>query len=320
MKEFDLISSFFTEQVVTRKDVVLGIGDDAALLEIPEKKQLAVTTDTLVAGVHFPLGTPPRAIGHKAIAVNLSDLAAMGAEPAWISLALTLPDVDQHWLAEFSAGVFELCEYYHVQVIGGDTTQGPLSITVTAQGVVPGEKALKRCAAKPGDLIYVTGHLGDGALALDALLNQREVSAGTLANITQRLYYPVPRILAGQTIRDYANAAIDISDGLMADLGHICLRSEVGAVIQAENLPLSDSLKASVDDKTAIEYALFGGDDYELLFTVSPDKKGGLESALAQSGIDVTCIGQIKSNQKVSVTLDGKTFHSDKAGFQHFSK
>jgi len=166
MKEFDLIRRYFSEQIVKRKDVVLGIGDDCALLAPTKHQHIAITTDTLVAGVHFPENTAPRAIGHKAVAVNLSDLAAVGAEPTWISLALTLPEVNEDWLVEFCAGVFELCDYYHVQLVGGDTTQGPLSITITAQGLTPADKFISRANAQAGDWLYVTGELGDAALAL----------------------------------------------------------------------------------------------------------------------------------------------------------
>ena len=177
MKEFELIKRFFSEQAIKRKDVVLGIGDDCAIVTPSERQNIAITTDTLVAGVHFPHETSARAIGHKSIAVNLSDLAAMGAEPSWISLAITMPEIDVDWVKEFCAGVFELCEYYNVQLIGGDTTQGPLSITVTAQGLIPINKHLTRSGAKAGDWIYVTGEIGDAALALKYIFKEVDVAA-----------------------------------------------------------------------------------------------------------------------------------------------
>ncbi|WP_448564013.1 thiamine-phosphate kinase [Thalassotalea ganghwensis] len=319
MKEFDLIKSYFTEQAVKRKDVILGVGDDCAILAPSEKQNIAVTTDTLVAGVHFPHDTAARAIGHKAIAVNLSDLAAMGAEPTWISVALTLPEIDEKWVDEFCTGLFELCEYYNVQVIGGDTTQGPLSITVTAQGVIPYEQQITRSGAKSGDWIYVTGEVGDAALALSHIQKRHLLSFSDFNSVKQRLDYPTPRVLAGQTLRNYATSAIDLSDGLYADLGHICASSGVGANIVLENLPLSPVSLSAVGQERAIELALTGGDDYELLFTVSEDKKVGMEIALADTGVKVTCIGQINATEKLTTTLNNKPAMIASAGYEHFS-
>ncbi|MEW6989456.1 thiamine-phosphate kinase [Colwelliaceae bacterium 6441] len=321
MKEFDLIKKYFTEQAVNRKDVVLGIGDDCALLTPSERQNIAITTDTLVAGVHFPSDTPPRAIGHKAIAVNLSDLAAMGAEPTWLSMAITLPNIDEEWVSEFCAGVFELCEYYHVQLVGGDTTQGPLSITVTAQGLTPFDKHITRSGAKAGDWLYVTGELGDAALALQHYYKKVSLTKEALNTVNKRLNYPMPRVLAGQALRGYASAAIDLSDGLIADLEHICQASNVGANLVLENLPLSDTLNASLGQAAGIELALKGGDDYELLFTVSEDKKVGMETALANFGvtIPVTCIGQLNATGKITTILNNKPTQIDAQGFEHFS-
>jgi len=318
MKEFELIKRYFTEQIVKRKDVLLGIGDDCAILRPPENYNIAVTTDTLVAGVHFPQDTSPRAIGHKALAVNLSDLAAMGAEPTWVSLAITLPKVDEFWINEFCAGIFELCEFYNVQLIGGDTTQGPLSITITAQGIVPADMQLTRGGAKPGDWIYVTGEIGDAALALKSLTDGVAVESIFQNQIQQRLDCPKPRVLAGQTLRKYASAAIDISDGLLADLKHICDASKVGANIVLEDLPLSNALVETLGMEKAIELAIIGGDDYELLFTVSEDNKVGMETAIANIGVDVTCIGQLNGTDKITTTLNSKPVNINAAGYQHF--
>lgn len=278
-----------------------------------------VTTDTLVAGVHFPLTTSARAIGHKAIAVNLSDIAAMGAEPSWISLAITLPKVDDVWLTEFCSGVFDLCEYYNVQVIGGDTTQGPLSITVTAQGIIPEGKYLSRAGAKSGDWLYVTGELGDAALALQHQIKQVLTESDIIEQVQEKLDYPKPRVLAGQALREYASAAIDISDGLLADLGHICQASNVGANIVLDAVPLSDAMNKSTLFDDAINFALNGGDDYELLFTVSEDNKVGMETALSHAGTVITCIGQINASQTISTTLNNKPVPINSSGFQHFS-
>jgi thiamine-monophosphate kinase len=318
MKEFELIKKYFTEQAVNRKDVVLGIGDDCALLTPAERQNIAVTTDTLVAGVHFPHETEPRAIGHKAIAVNLSDLAAMGAEPSWVSIAVTLPEIDEAWVGEFCAGVFELCEYYNVQLVGGDTTQGPLSITVTAQGLTPFDKHLSRSGAKAGDWLYVTGEIGDAALAIKHYYGKIELSKETLTATYQRLNYPKPRVLAGQALREYASAAIDLSDGLLSDLEHIRKASNVGVNIVLEDLPLSNELIDTLGHEAAIELALQGGDDYELLFTVSADNKVGMETALANVGVKVTCIGQLNATGKVTTTLNSEATHINAKGFEHF--
>lgn len=319
MKEFELIKRYFTEQAIKRKDVVLGIGDDCAVVSPTARHNIAITTDTLVAGVHFPLETSARAIGHKSIAVNLSDLAAMGAEPTWISLAITLPEVEPKWIEEFCQSVFELCEFYNVQLIGGDTTQGPLSITVTAQGLVPVERHISRTGAKAGDWIYVTGEIGDAALALKHIFNEVNVAPEYIDSVRQSLDFPVPRILAGQALREYASAAIDLSDGLISDLGHICRASQVGANIVLDDLPISNALRDTVGLEKAYEMALSGGDDYELLFTVSEDNKVGMETALANTNNTITCIGQINRSEKITTTLNSKTVPIHAKSFEHFS-
>ncbi|WP_286233190.1 thiamine-phosphate kinase [Thalassotalea sediminis] len=319
MKEFELIKTYFAEQIVTRRDVVVGIGDDCAIITPSEKQNIAITTDTLISGVHFPENTDAKAIGHKAIAVNLSDLAAMGAEPSWVSVAISLPSVDEDWVGDFCEGMFELCEFYNVQLIGGDTTQGPLSITVTAQGVVPPNKHLARSGAKAGDWIYVTGELGDAALALKHYYGDITINGEVLKTAMARLNQPKPKVLAGKALREYASAAIDISDGLLADLTHICKASGVGANIVLEDLPMSDALSSAVDMEQAIELALTGGDDYELLFTVSEDNKVGMETTLADMGTKVTCIGQLNGNAKITTTLNSKPAQISSYGFEHFS-
>lgn len=321
MKEFELIKHFFTQQAVKRKDVLLGIGDDCAVVASTERQDIVVTTDTLVAGVHFPLETSPRAIGHKAVAVNLSDIAAMGAKPSWLSLAITLPEVDENWLVEFSKGVFDLCEFYNVQLIGGDTTQGPLSITITAQGLTPEGKYLSRSGAKAGDWLYVTGDLGDAALALQHYKKKVTVNSDFVEKIQAKLDYPRPRVLMGQTLREYASSAIDLSDGLLADLGHICRASNVGANIVLNDVPLSDIMQKTLSFDDAVNLALSGGDDYELLFTVSEDNKVGMETAISQAGmpVSVTCIGQINASKIVSTTLNNKPVSIKSASFEHFS-
>ncbi len=319
MKEFELIRKYFTEQAVHRKDVLLGIGDDCAVLTPAERQNIAVTTDTLVSGVHFPENTAAHAIGHKAIAVSLSDLAAMGAEPTWISIAVTLPEIDETWVSQFCSGVFELCEYYNVQLIGGDTTQGPLSITVTAQGLTPVDKHIVRSGAKPGDWLYVTEEIGDAALALKHHYGEIELPNDILTLVNEKLNYPQPRVLAGQMLRDYASSAIDLSDGLVADLGHICKASSVGVNIVLEDLPISNALYDALGQEKSIALALQGGDDYELLFTVSEDNKVGMETALADTGVSITCIGQLNAAEKITTTLNNKPTQINAHGFEHFS-
>lgn len=320
MKEFELIRHYFTEQVVKRKDVHLGIGDDCALVTPPERQHIAVTTDTLVAGVHFPLNTSARAIGHKSIAVNLSDLAAMGAEPSWISLALTLPEIDESWIDEFCIGVFELCEFYNVQLIGGDTTQGPLSISVTAQGFVPFDKHISRSGAKAGDWLYVTGEIGGAALALQHIQGKVKLAPKYQDEIIKRLDFPKPRVLAGQALREYATSAIDLSDGLVADLEHICKASGVGANIVLDDLPIPVALSETIGLEKAYDMALKGGDDYELLFSVAEDNRVGMETVLANSGNKFTCIGQLNGSDKITTTLNSKPVTLNVKGFQHFTE
>lgn len=321
MKEFELIKRYFADRGLTRKDVVIGIGDDAAVINIPENAQLVVTTDTLVSGVHFFADINPRALGHRAVAVNLSDIAAMGAEPAWLSIAVTLPEIDETWVKAFTDGIFEICEYYNVQVVGGDTTQGPLAITISAKGLIPKGKALTRSGAKPGDWIYVTGTLGDAGVAVDAIKNNHTLPLKYQAFIHNRLDYPTPRVAIAQALREVASAAIDISDGLLADLGHVLEASAVGAVVHVEQLPLSDALMNSVDESRYLEFALGAGDDYELLFTVPEDKRGALDVGMSHYGVKLTCIGQIMGQSgRLELRRDNNPITLELSGFEHFSQ
>lgn len=319
MKEFELIKEFFTAQPVCRKDVVKGIGDDCALIRANDDKLIAVTTDTLVAGVHFPHDTPPRAIGHKAVAVNLSDLAAMGAEPSWISIAITLPEVDKTWLSEFTAGIFELTEYYNVQLIGGDTTQGPLSVTITAQGTVPDGKALLRSGAQNGDYLYVTGNLGDAGLALAAINGSISLKDSDFQKVKAKLDYPKPQVLVGQFIREFGTSAIDVSDGLLADLTHICKASTLGVNIDLSNVPLSKVMQDNLSLQDALNMALTAGDDYELIFTVSATNKVALETAMTHANVNYSCIGQMNTCEEINLTLNKQEFVVKSVGFEHFS-
>jgi thiamine-monophosphate kinase len=243
----------------------------------------------------------------------------MGAEPTWISLAITLPEIDQAWLTQFSAGIFSLCELHNVHLIGGDTTQGPLSITITAQGLVPYNQHLSRSGAKPGDLLYVTGELGDAALALQHIQHKIILSAEQQTKVQQRLDYPNPRVLAGTVLREYASSAIDISDGLLADVSHICQMSNVGVNIELNDLPLSNTMRNAVTSIEASLLALNGGDDYELLFTVNENNQNDMERALALIGCKVTCIGRINASKNITTTSKGCAVKIDTNGFEHFS-
>ncbi|QQX81605.1 thiamine-phosphate kinase [Shewanella sp. KX20019] len=318
MKEFQLIESFFTGRAQSRKDVALGIGDDCAIVEPAENKSIAISCDTLVENVHFFPGMPAKDLGYKSLAVNLSDLASMGAQPAWMTLALTLPEVDENWLADFSAGLFEIAEYYGVALVGGDTTRGPRAITITINGQVPKHSGLTRSGARNGDWIYVTGTLGDSALGLDLLREKATCNEDDKSYLINRHYRPTPRVLAGQALRTLASSAIDISDGLISDIQHVLKASNIGATLNVDKLPLSEQLKANVSAEMALSYALTGGEDYELLFTVSEAQKGALEIALAETGVKFTQIGQICMGGKLKLLLDKQPFEPINLGFEHF--
>jgi len=319
VKEFDLIGRYFSNSGHKRKDVVIGIGDDCAVTTVPENQQLAVTTDTLVSGVHFLNDAPAKSVAYKAVAVNLSDLAAMGAEPAWISLSLSLPEVDETWLDEFAAGLYELTQYYSVELIGGDTVKGPMALTITAQGFIPPGSELTRSNAKPGDWVYVTGTLGDAGAGLDILKNALNVSGEAKDVLINRHYFPTPRVAVGTAIRRIATSCIDISDGLLSDLKHILKASECGAKIHVDRLPLSRALTSAVSPEQAIEYALSAGDDYELIFTVGEEQRGSLETSLASTNVKATCIGQLTGQAGVlSLMHNNEKFTpQNPSGYEH---
>ncbi|WP_034947416.1 thiamine-phosphate kinase [Erwinia oleae] len=320
--EFELITRYFDRVTSSRRDVEKGIGDDCALLTVPEKQMLAISTDTLVEGVHFLRDIHPADLGYKALAVNLSDLAAMGADPAWLTLAMTLPSVNEAWLKDFSDSLFELLDYYDMQLIGGDTTRGPLSLTLGIHGMVPAGKALKRAGARPGDWIYVTGTLGDSAAGL-ALLQHRVKISDPAAHeaLIKRHLRPMPRILQGQALRSLASAAIDISDGLISDVQHILRASGCGARINIDALPLSPAMKQHFESEQALRWALAGGEDYELCFTVPEINRGALDVALSHFGVPFTCIGQMApQSEGLTLLQDGKPVDIDLKGFDHFDQ
>lgn len=312
MNEFELIRRYFDRagDPARRRGVVLGIGDDAALVQAPDHHEVAITTDTMVEGVHFPAGAPAHAIGYRALATNLSDLAAMGAAPAWATLALTLPRAGEAWLEGFAAGFFELADEFDVALIGGDVTRGPLTITVTVHGFVPAGSALRRDAARPGDCIFVTGELGGAAAGLAAYTGA--------ASQRDRYLYPRPRAAEGQALRGLARAAIDISDGLLADLAHIAAASGVGARIELARVPRDPAL-AGLDENASFEMALGGGDDYELCFTIERGRVAALRRAWRDDWAELHEIGAIETGSSVEcIGPDGSRWRPASMGYRHF--
>ena len=320
MGEFDLIKRYFSRKSL-QNDVILSVGDDCAITSIPTGYQLAITTDTLVEGTHFLPSISPTDLAYKSVAVNLSDLAAMGATPAWVSLALTLPEIKEEWLAEFSQSLFAILDRYGVSLIGGDTTKGPLSITLTAQGFLPENQGLFRHQAKVGEWVFVSGFLGDSAAGLDLLLQNRKIENESDRYFIQRHLRPTPRVELGLALRSFSCCSLDISDGLLADLGHILERSQVGAEIYLENLPLSRHLCTQYEQTQAEKFALTGGEDYELCFTVSEEKREEMEQVLSSQGIKVTCIGKIlPQTSGLNLLKNGeKVALPEHCGFDHFS-
>lgn len=319
MNEFELIDRFFASQPIARDDVIVGIGDDAAVLAPPAGQQLVVTTDTLVAGVHFPESTPPHSVGWKALAVNLSDLAAMGATPAWFTLNLTLPQSDPAWVGAFAGGLYALAQAHRVQLVGGDTTQGPLSITITACGFVPASAALLRRGARPGDRIYVTGTLGDAGLGLRYVQGQLDVPAAFRDQLRKCLDEPAPRVREGEALRGIASACIDVSDGLAADLGHILDASGAGATVDLGRLPLSDAYKALWHAVGGWQVALTNGDDYELCFTLPADRADALDGIAARFACGFACIGEVDATPGLRLrSVDGSLYQAETRGYDHF--
>lgn len=307
--EFGIIEQYFRRPTV-RDDVLLGVGDDCALVQPPPGQALAMTIDTSVAGRHFPEQTAPRAIGHKVLAVSISDLAAMGAEPAWATLSLSLPEAEPRWLEAFAAGLWELADRFGVALVGGDTVRGPLVITTQLHGFVPEALALRRGGARPGDRIFVTGTLGGAARALELLQGGIEPAAA----LRRQLDLPEPRIEAGVGLRGIATAAIDLSDGLAADLGHILKASAAGATIDAAQLPIAEGVRNGIAEEHAVELALGGGDDYELCFTVPP----GWDDTFADLGVPVSCIGVIEQEPGLRVRTASGIAEWGRGGWDHF--
>ncbi len=311
LSEFQLIARYFSGLATAgpAEGVLLGIGDDAAILRLPRGEDLVVSIDTLVSGVHFPASLSPRAVGHRALAVNLSDLAAMGARPMWFTLALTLPEVNEPWLEGFAAGLGQLAHRAGIALVGGDTTRGPLSITIQVHGAAAPRTALRRDGAKPGDELWVTGRPGLAALGLRVLQSgAREEEPACAAFL-----WPEPRVAMGRALRGLATAAIDVSDGLLADAGHIAERSGCGIEIDTACLPLEAEL-AALRREDALALCLTGGDDYELCFTAPAAAAEPIESAAAALGLPCRRIGRVAEGSGTQCA----GFCPERTGFQHF--
>lgn len=324
MGEFDLIARYFTRPV---RHAALGVGDDCALLAPRPGMQLAISSDMLVEGRHFFADVDPEALGHKALAVNLSDLAACAAKPLAFTLALALPRVDEAWLAGFSKGLLALADAQGCELVGGDTTQGPLNICITVFGEVPAGQALLRSGARAGDDIYVSGTLGDARLALEALLGHIHLPDELLAQARQRLERPTPRVALGLALRGIASSAMDVSDGLLGDFGHILKASGVGACIHTDETikliaasAFPSSARGQFDQKLLQQCTLAGGDDYELLFTAPPQHRSAVAEAAAQSQTPVTRIGQVEAAPGLRlVDAQGMPVENRFASFDHFA-
>lgn len=319
MSEFELIQKYFARATPARADVIAGIGDDAAVTHLPSSsRELVVTTDTLVAGVHFPNGISAADIGYKALAVNLSDLAAMGANPAWFTLNLTLPKLDTEWLQHFSAGIAALAREFGVQLIGGDTTRGPLAVSITAMGTVPRGAALYRRGAHPGDRVYITGHLGDAGIALCVLQHGLNLPAEYHVPVLRQLHRPFPRVHEGLALRGLASACIDISDGLVADLGHVLTASGVGATLDLKRLSVSPAYE-SVFAEIGWDVALAHGDDYELCFTLPPARLPSFNDVLPRFLCGFSYIGDIDAEPGLRIRDEaGAPYVPRTTGFDHF--
>lgn len=313
--EFDLIARI-RERIALRDDVLLGIGDDAAIVRMPADRHLAIAMDTLNAGVHFPEGTAPAEIGWKALAVNLSDLAAMGAEPAWCTLSLSLPRGELAWVDAFLDGFLELAGRHRMTLIGGDTTRGPLSISVTVHGWVEPGRALQRRGAQPGDDLWVSGTLGDAAGALSQWSAGMHVDAALRA----RLDRPTPRVRIGQAIAAFAHACVDVSDGLLADLQHVCDASGVGAEVELARLPASAALTGAFDAAQRQTLQATGGDDYELCFVAPANARAAIEHVALETTTPLTRIGRIVAGSAVrALQADGREWSTPAKGFVHFA-
>lgn len=296
LSEDELIERFFAAQGVRRSDVVVGIGDDAAVLAPPDGQHIVCTVDTINEGIHFPEGLAPDCIGYRAMAVNLSDLAAMGADPAWATLSLSIPESDETWLEEFAGGWFSLADRYGVALVGGDTIRGPLSISVSLQGFVEPGGQIGRSGANPGEDLYVTGTLGDAAAGLSLL------GTGAAPALTDRFLRPEPRVEIGLELAGVATAAIDLSDGIVRDLAKLADESGVAAELDSDRMPISQSAIEALGESKARKFALAGGDDYELCFTLPPESQDYAQSLAENHGVAITRIGRMVAGSGIHLS------------------
>ncbi len=320
LSEFEIIKRYFTHAA---RGAVLGVGDDAAIVRARRGAELVVTADMLVAGRHFHRGADPGRLGHKALAVNLSDIAAMGAVARWATLSIALPGANGRWLAAFARGFMQLARRHGVDLVGGDTTRGPLTVGVQVIGEVPAGRALRRDGARRGDDVWVSGTLGDAAMALAAIGGRVALTRAERARLERRLHAPTPRLALGAALRAVASSAIDVSDGLVADLGHICERSRVGAIVQLDRIPVAAALRRRLDRPVTRAAMLAGGDDYELAFTAAPRRGAAIARISRRLGIRLTRIGSITGARRGAdpVTVigpDGRPLALAKRGFAHF--
>lgn len=315
--EFDVIARFFTRPART---AILGVGDDCALVRVPADLALAVTTDLLVEGTHFLAGADPAKLGHKALAVNISDLAAMGADPRWATLSLVLPEADESWLERFAQGMFDLAGRFGVEIIGGDTTRGPRAVSITALGTLPPGLALRRDGAREDEDVWLSGTTGDAALGLAHLRGRMILPDAALRHCLARLETPVPLVDLGRRLRGVASSAIDVSDGLVADLGHVLERSGIGAEVWLDELPRSMALAECADAGFARECLLGGGDDYELLFTAPQKRRAAILALAAEIGLPLTRIGRTVAGAPAVSVLDGagRPVPVGPGGYDHF--
>ena len=320
LSEFELIRRYFTHPA---RRAVLGVGDDAALVRVGRGMELAISADMLVSGRHFFPDADPGRLGHKSLAVNLSDLAAMGAAPRWATLGIALPRADARWIAAFARGFMRLARRHGVDLIGGDTTQGPLAICVQIMGEVPAGRALRRDGARAGDDIWVSGTLGDAALALAAARGELRFGQRERASLEARLDAPTPRVALGGALRGIARSAIDVSDGLIADLGHICERSGVAAEVWLDRVPRSPSMQKALPRPPALAALLAGGDDYELCFTAGRRQRAAVSRLARRLGTRLACVGRIVRSGRASrvsvLDAGGKPVALRRRGFEHFS-
>jgi thiamine-monophosphate kinase len=320
LTEFQIIDRFFSQLGAKRADVQLGVGDDAALLQTPAGESLVAAIDTMVFGTHFLADTPPASVGHRALAVNLSDLAAMGAKPAWALLALTLPRVDEAWLEGFARGFRAIAQEHDVALVGGDTTAGGFCVSVQVLGHVPRGAALLRSGGKPGDAVFVSGTPGDSAAGFAISQNRLNVpDAEARDYLLNRFLYPTPRVALGLRLRDYASACIDVSDGLLGDAGKMAAASQCGVEIAFEQLPLSPALVTALGDEEARRLALTGGEDFELCFCVPQQNVARMEQELPPSVWSYRRIGVLKEAPGVAVFRAGTVMEFSHSGFDHFA-